>query len=261
MLKSLCTALTLVFSYSVIAGPRVLISGFDPFANNSTNPSWAVAQEVAQELKIQGVETTTCLLPTSYERSLPALEKCLNQFGAADLVISLGAGLCNVKWETRTFNRNHDLGPDNDGDSRRGRVINPQGPRELGLRLNYQAMWCGLSNEEKKISMISTNPDTFVCNDLAYKYSLKNPEQMFGFIHVPSENCLKKNPALLEQSINLVTKMIQFQLKAKAESNISWPDFQNDSRLSTSRKSVRALQRESVMACEKEFLSRWAQAF
>lgn len=261
MSKLLCAALISCLSYSVIASPRVLISGFDPFGRASLNPSWAIATEVAQQLKIQGVETSACLLPTSYERSLPALEKCLNEFGEPDLVISLGAGLCNVKWETRTFNRNHDRGPDNDGDSRRRLTIDPNGPRELGLRLNYQAMWCGLNAQEKKITMVSTNPDTFVCNHLAYKYSLKNPEQMFGFIHVPSQNCLNKKPELLEQSITLVTKMIQLQLNAKPDSNISWPDFQNDSRLVTSRNAVRSLQRESVLSCEQEFIQRWSKAF
>ena len=261
MAKSIRIATFLLFSYSALAAPRVLVSGFDPFGRAGSNPSWDIAQVVVKNLKTQGIDASPCLLPTSYQRALPALEKCLAEFGDADLVISLGAGLCNVKWETRTFNRNHDRGPDNDGVSRRRQSIDPLGPRELGLRLNYSAMWCGLSAEEKKITMISTNPDTFVCNHLAYQYSLKNPTQMFGFIHVPSEGCLKKSPELLVKSINLVTKMIQLQLNAKTESNIPWPDFQNDSRLSTSRKEVRDLERDSVSSCETEFLKKWSQAF
>ncbi len=251
----------LLFSYSALAAPRVLVSGFDPFGRATTNPSWEIAQAVVKNLKAQGIDSAACLLPTSYQRSLPALEKCLDEFGESDLVISLGAGLCNVKWETRTFNRNHDKGPDNDGVSRRRQLIDPRGPKELGLRLNYQAMWCGMDAQEKKITMVSTNPDTFVCNDLAYKYSLKNPAQMFGFIHVPSESCLKKTPELLSQSISLVTKMIGLQLKANRESNINWPDFQNDARLSTSRLEVKSLERESVMSCERELIKAWSKAF
>ncbi len=261
MTKPMRIATFLLLSYSAFAAPRVLVSGFDPFGRAGSNPSWDIAQAVVNNLQAQGIEASPCLLPTSYQRSLPALEKCLAEFGEADLVISLGAGLCNVKWETRTFNRNHDRGPDNDGVSRRRQSIDPLGPRELGLRLNYSAMWCGLSAEEKKITMISTNPDTFVCNHLAYQYSLKNPTQMFGFIHVPSEGCLKKTPGLLAPSINLVTKMIRLQLNAKTESHIAWPDFQNDSRLSTSRPEVRELERESVSSCEQEFIGKWSKAF
>ena len=254
-------ALLLLFSYTALAAPRVLVSGFDPFGRAGSNPSWEIAQAVVNNLKAQGIDSRACLLPTSYQRSLPALEKCLAEFGEADLVVSLGAGLCNVKWETRTFNRNHDRGPDNDGVSRRRQSIDPRGPSELGLRLNYSAMWCGLSAEEKKITMISTNPDTFVCNHLGYQYSLKNPTQMFGFIHVPSESCLKKTPGLLQPSISLVTKMIHLQLNAKQDSNLSWPDSQNDSRLSTSRTEVRELERESVTSCEQEFIRKWSKAF
>ncbi len=261
MANILRIATFLLTTYSALAAPRVLISGFDPFGNAKTNPSWSIAQEVAQKLKAAGIETSACLLPTSYQRSLAALEKCKKDSGEPELVISLGAGLCNVKWETRTFNRNHDRGPDNDGVSRRRQTINPAGPKELGLRLNYQSMWCGLSEAEKKLTMISTNPDTFVCNHLAYQYSLKNPTQMFGFIHVPSENCLKKSPELLEQSINLVTKMIKLQLEATIESNIAWPDFQNQDRLATSKNEVQLLERESVMSCEREFLKTWKKGF
>lgn len=261
MAKLIRIATFLCFSYSAFAAPRVLISGFDPFGSASLNPSWSIAQEVVLKLKNAGIDAASCLLPTSYERSLPALEKCLAEFGEADLVISLGAGLCNVKWETRTFNRNHDRGPDNDGVSRRRQTIDPNGPRELGLRLNYSSMWCGLNAEEKKLTMVSTNPDTFVCNHLAFQYSLKNPNQMFGFIHVPSQNCLKRTPELLPSSIDLVTKMIQLQLAARSESNITWPDFQNEERLVTTKKEVQGLERDSTSPCEQEFLKRWKQGF
>lgn len=253
---------------SVISVPSwaietVLISSFDPFGGASYNNSTRIAQEVKLNLG-NNVEVVTCLLPTSYERAIPALEKCLNEMKTPpDLVVSLGEGPCKVKWETRVHNRDHDHGPDNDGISRRRRTIIAGAPKELGLRLNYSAMWCSLNPDEKNLVQVSIDPENFVCNNTAYRFSYAHPDQMYGFIHVPRTSCEIKNPGITQKSSELVAKMIREQLAVLVSDNsrLDLPRSSNSTRLATDSFAVRSMQRDTYQVCEEEFLKRWLKAF
>lgn len=259
--------LTLILLALMTAAPlwareTVLISGFDPFGGSSDNNSWRIAQALKAELP--EVDIVTCLLPTSYARSMPALEECLKTLPAPpDLLISLGEGPCRVKWETRAHNRDHDRGPDNDGVSRRRRTIDPTGPRELGLRLNYAAMWCALEESEKKLVQVSTSPDNFVCNHTAYRTGLLLPEMIYGFVHVPSTRCETQTPGITIASVKLVAKMIRTQLTTldAHSSRIEWPTRQNSVRLASEARDVRALRSQASEDCESEFLQQWIRGF
>lgn len=248
---------------SVWARETVLISSFDPFGGASDNNSTRIAAEVKKHLS-ETVEVVTCLLPTSYERAIPALEKCLSEMKyPPDLVVSLGEGPCKVKWETRAHNRDHDRGPDNDGVSRRRHTIIANAPKELGLRLNYPAMWCSLNDEEKRLVQVSIDPENFVCNNTAYRFSHAYPEKLYGFVHVPRTSCEQKNPGISAKASELIAKMIKYQIGALANDNsrLDLPRLNNTTRLATSRLSVQALQKETSEVCEEEFLKRWLRAF
>ncbi len=244
----------------------VLLSGFDPFGQLSVNNSWVIAQQVKTRVESSrpDVEVITCLLPTSYNRAIPTLEKCLADLPEKPtLVISLGAGPCNVKWETRAHNRDNDHGPDNDGVSRKRQIITPGAPSDLGLRLNYGAMWCSLTPEEKRLTWVSTTPENFVCNNTAFRFTERHPEQMYGFIHVPNVKCEKKTPGITARSAELISKMIGIQLDSRSAttSTIEWPMEFNDVRLPDTRDEVKALLRGPVEACEREMLERWRKDF
>jgi pyroglutamyl-peptidase len=250
-------------SFPLWGRETVLISSFDPFGGSSDNNSTRIALEVKTHLS-ESVNVVTCVLPTSYDRAIPALEKCLSEMTSPpDLVVSLGEGPCFVKWETRAHNRDHDHGPDNDGVSRRRRTIIADAPKELGLRLNYSAMWCSLNEEEKKLVQVSIEPENFVCNNTAYRFSHANPELMYGFVHVPRTSCENKNPGITAKSSELVAKMIRQQLAVMASDNsrLELPRLSNAIRLATTRLSVQAMQRDTNEVCEEEFLKRWLKAF
>jgi pyrrolidone-carboxylate peptidase len=259
--------LTYLFLSSICAPlwakESVLISSFDPFGGSSYNNSNRIAREVKTHLS-ETVDVMTCVLPTSYQRAIPALEKCLSEMrNPPALIVSLGEGPCSVKWETRAHNRDHDRGPDNDGVSRRRQTIIADAPQELGLRLNYPAMWCSLTHEEKKLTQVSVDPENFVCNNTAYRFSHNNPEQLYGFVHVPRTSCEKKTPGITARSSELVAKMIRQQLAVSATDNsrLDLPRFGNFTRLATTRIEVKAMQRDTAEICEEEFLKRWLKAF
>lgn len=252
----------LLYAGQALAQATVLVSGFDPFGGSRDNNSWRIAEALRAELT--DVSLTTCLLPTSYARAVPTLEACLARLPQApELVVSLGEGPCRVKWETRAHNRDHDRGPDNDGVSRRRRTIDPTGPRELGLRLNYGALWCALEDSEKPLVQVSTSPDNFVCNHTAYSFARRNPELMFGFVHVPNTRCEAASPGITQSSVKLIAKMIRTQLQALdgVGSRISWPTRSNQERLATTPDEVRALRAQASDTCETELLQRWLRGF
>lgn len=260
--KLTLTLLALLIAAPLWARETVLVSGFDPFGGSTDNNSWRVAQALKTELP--EVDVVTCLLPTSYARAVPALEECLKALPAPpDLVLSLGEGPCRVKWETRAHNRDHDRGPDNDGVSRRRRTIDPRGPKELGLRLNYGALWCALEASEKKLVQVSTSPDNFVCNHTAYRTGLLLPEMMYGFVHVPNTRCETKTPGITAAAIKLLSKMVRTQLEVldTHASRLEWPTRLNGTRLASEARSVRSLTAQATETCEAEFLQEWLRGF
>lgn len=235
---------------ALFAYDRVVVTAFDPFSGRAQNNSWAVAQQLSELLPTSDV--VLCELPTSYQRAPEAFAECLRHSGARDpLVISLGEGSCAVKWETRARNRNHDRGPDNDGESRRRRSIERGGPAYLGLRANYADWWCHLTSAEKKLVTVSGDADTFVCNHLAYLTARRFPELAATFLHVPSSHCERTLPGITEQAAALVAKLIRVELALG----------KRPPRLPSDAASVEALLRATAPgSCQSEFLQRWARA-
>ncbi|MBY0516298.1 MAG: hypothetical protein K2P81_05285 [Bacteriovoracaceae bacterium] len=256
--------INLLWCQMALAKDLVLLTGFDPFAGKSSNNSWVIAEKIKEKLIGSDIEIVTCLLPTSYTRAVPTFQKCLQALEAKPtLVISLGEGPCNVKWETRAHNRDHDKGPDNDGISRKRQIIDPTAPSELGLRLNYASMYCELTEQEKKLTWISTDPQNFVCNNTAFRISHSIPDQLYGFIHVPETSCEKKTPGITQRATDLVSKMILNQLSVRnsTTSRIDWPSELNTTRLQSDKNSVKNLKTLSVESCEQEFIDRWRKDF
>ncbi len=244
----------------------VLLSGFDPFGNLPVNNSWVIAEKVKAQIESENpnIEIITCLLPTSYQRSIPTLEKCLAALPEKPtLVLSLGAGPCSVKWETRAHNRDHDRGPDNDGVSRRRKPIIAGAASDLGLRWNVVDLYCSLNADQKKLVTISTSPDNFVCNHTAFRFSYAHPELLYSFVHVPNVSCEKNSPGITERSARLVAHMIKEQLEviASPRSRLEMPSLLNSTRLPVSKVDVRSAESFASETCEQELLTRWRKAF
>ncbi len=211
----------LLLTVAAQAAPTVLISGFDPFHGRPVNNSWSIAREVQTQLAAAGVEAQTCLLPTSYERSMPAMEACLNALAATpDLVLSLGEVGCALKLETRALNVDNNPRPgslpDNDGVHRARRTIVPGASPGLGFRLSMPDMYCALSESERRASLVSTSAGSFVCNHLAMRFSWEHPELVYGFIHVPEYRCRQgsDNPALAASIVKMALRQLEVAREA-----------------------------------------------
>jgi pyroglutamyl-peptidase len=251
---------------SAQAAPRVLLSGFDPFKGARSNNSWTLVQSVAQDLRGRGIEVHTCLLPTSYERGIVQLEKCLSELpGKPDVVLSLGETGCHLKLETRMFNLDHNparnSAPDNDGVHRVQRAIIPGAPWTLGMRLDLPSIYCALSSAEKSVVKVDAFAGHFVCNNVAYQFSYRHPELIYSFAHVPTHDCkevTRRNPHVRSALVRLV----ETQLNLNQQTPGAAPHVSNILRLAADRSELDAYwgAQDETRECAVEFARRWRQA-
>ncbi len=199
----------LLFSATAWGKSLVVVSFFDAFGGASFNNSERVAR--ALEARFRNHPTLTvhlCGLETVFERSFGQLEDCVRSLPTEPvLVLGLGETGCNLKAEIMGRNLDHSFGPDNSGTMRKSSPIDPDGPQELGLRYPLAQMYCALSPGERRQMVVSNDAGSFVCNNVAYQYARRYPEQRFGFIHVPSNDC-RNLERKSEESIVALEKMI-----------------------------------------------------
>jgi pyrrolidone-carboxylate peptidase len=189
--------------------PLIVIGFFDAFGAAPFNNSERVARALEARLKESAaVDVRTCGLETVFDRSLGELEDCVRELPEPPaLVLSLGETGCNLKVEIMGRNVDDTFGPDNSGIERKATPIAPDGPRELGLRYPLAEMYCALAPNERNRVVVSNDAGSFVCNNLAYQYAARYPEQSFGFIHVPAHDC-RNLDRRTDESVRALEKMI-----------------------------------------------------
>ncbi len=176
---------------------KFLITGFEPFSRNETNPSG----DILKDLKSENIETL--LLPVSYLRVRDLLEAKIKEV-KPDIVISLGLAnkraylsleLCAINYQRASIT-------DNDNNLITGKLIKPNGKEAYFTSLNLNDLLKVLAVSNIKAD-ISTSAGSYVCNTVYYnllelqeKYNYKGL-----FIHLPSYDNLSYNDevkALLE---------------------------------------------------------------
>jgi pyrrolidone-carboxylate peptidase len=161
------------------------------------------------------------------------------------MIIGLGESNCNFKIETMGRNFDKTFGPDNDGIERNNTPIKNGGPDVLGFKYPLPEMYCSLTSGDRSQIEVSNNAGAFVCNNLAYQFAFSYPEVIFGFIHVPANNC-RNLEAKTEKSVMNLERMILAAIKVK-----------NVSRLMTGKKDIELLREASKdNKCLDEFYKR-----
>lgn len=160
------------------------------------------------------------------------------------MVLGLGESNCNFKIEIMARNFDKTKGADNDGIERNA-VIIPGAANELGLRYPLADMYCSLPQKERAVIEVSNNAGAFVCNNLAYQFAYHYQNVVFGFIHVPANNCRD-----IETKTNTAISNLESMILASVKTT-------EVSRFPTKKKEFQAL-RESSKAekCLNEFYKR-----
>ena len=165
---------------------RVLLTGFEPFAGASLNPS----EQIVNALKarqIEGVELHTAVLPVVFTESSELLRHLIKLHNP-DVVICLGQaeGRREISFERVAINLDDARLADNAGRTNIDQAIVEGGPDARFTTLPVKAMVTAVRAEGISAGL-STTAGTFVCNHIFYamQHALAETPVKSGFIHVP----------------------------------------------------------------------------
>ena len=189
---------------------RLLITGFDPFGENSVNPSWQAVKalpDVLGDFELRKLE-----IPTVFGSAARAVLSAAEEFRPhVILCVGLAGGREAVTPERIAVNIRSARIPDNEGNRPDGDKICPDGPAAYFSTVPVEKMARSI-HAAGLPAAVSNTAGTFVCNDTLYlllHHFDKTPVQI-GFIHVP------RTPDLGTPSLSL--PQLTAALKAAIES-------------------------------------------
>ncbi|MEV6793267.1 pyroglutamyl-peptidase I [Streptomyces sp. NPDC051320] len=167
---------------------RVLITGFEPFDGEDTNPSWEAAHRVAQQPP-PDMDVTAVPISCVFGRAIDELRDAIEE-NSPELVVCVGqaGGRTDLTVERVAINVDDARIPDNAGKQPVDEPIVPGGPAAYFSSLPVKA--CVAAARRAGVSAsVSQTAGTFVCNHLfyglAHLISTRHPGIRGGFVHVP----------------------------------------------------------------------------
>jgi len=202
---------------------KLLITGFDPFGNESINPAWEAVKLLPS--KIEGVEVTKLQIPTVFNESIDLLLEGIKEH-QPDVVICVGqaGGRFDITIERVAINLEDARGADNKGNQPIDKPVYSDGENAYFTNLPIKAM----VEEIKKAKIpasVSNTAGTYVCNHIMYgllyhinKFSVAKKG---GFIHVPfiPEQVLDKRN-MPSMDLNSIAKGLEASIKGIYENEV-----------------------------------------
>ena len=160
---------------------KVLLTGFEPFANAKLNPTAEIARQIS------GDNIVTAILPVSYSNTEAVLFDLIEEHNP-DVIICLGQaeGRKEITPERIAINLDDARVADNDGVTRTNLVIDEKGADGYFSTLPITEITKQI--KERGIpSSISLSAGAFLCNHIFYKIQQRfdGTSIQSGFIHVP----------------------------------------------------------------------------
>jgi pyroglutamyl-peptidase len=203
----------------------ILLTGFEPFGGEITNPSWTAVRDAAAILRAEGHDVETVELPCVFGDSLRALEEALDRY-TPGLVVCAGqaGGRPRVSLERIAINCDDARIPDNAGMAPVDEPVVTGGPAAYFSTLPVKAALAALLSAGIPAE-ISQTAGTYVCNHVFYglMHALRlRPGTRGGFVHVPFEPAQlppgSTDPALpLEQLAEALAVVVRTSLATTAD--------------------------------------------
>ncbi|MGR5061309.1 pyroglutamyl-peptidase I [Photobacterium sp. DNB22_13_2] len=177
---------------------RVLVTGFEAFGGQASNPTESIVEQLQTDvIKLRmeqaGVTLKTRLLPVVKGQSVSTCTQAIESF-RPEIVIMMGqaSGRQAISFEKVAINLDDFRIPDNAGNQPIDQPVVESGPAAYFTQLPIKTMMKALLDKGIKAE-ISYSAGTFVCNHLFYgvsHYLYEQHEQqasnaMCDFIHVP----------------------------------------------------------------------------
>lgn len=168
---------------------KVLLTGFEPFADVDVNPSQQVVEALSQQ-QVKGIHLAHAILPVEYDLAGKQIRQLIYAH-EPDVVLMLGVarGRDKINLERIAVNVDDSETPDNAGEVRNGHpVVWHTSPIAYLSTLPIIPMIEMLA-EKGLPAKISNHAGTFVCNHVFYMASHEfdriNAYVPCGFIHLP----------------------------------------------------------------------------
>ena len=168
---------------------NVLLTGFEPFAQDAVNPSWEVARAL-DGWQHAGATVRAVQLPCVFGDAAAHLDQALRQWQPT-LVVCLGlaGGRAELTPERVAINMDDARIPDNAGRQPVDTAVQTGGPAAYFSTLPIKAMVRDMRAQGVPAS-VSNTAGTFVCNHIFYalmhRLAAAGGPVRGGFIHVPA---------------------------------------------------------------------------
>ncbi len=167
----------------------ILLTGFDPFGGEWTNPSWEAVRRLDGQKLSDGSHIVAAQLPCEFGTALAVLKDSIAQ-SVAEIVICVGqaGGRAELSLERVAINVDDARIPDNAGAQPIDVAIVEQGPAGYFSSLPIKAIVQSL--RDKGIpAAVSQTAGTYVCNHVFYglmHLAASRPSlRHAGFVHIP----------------------------------------------------------------------------
>lgn len=165
----------------------VLVTGFEPFGRERSNPSGLLAGRLAGA-RLHGRTVVSAVLPVVFGEAVRCLQRCIRQHDP-ELVVCLGVAGSRRKLSLERVAINLDDAriPDNRGQRPIDTPVRKTGPAAYFSTLPLKAMHRTLTLGNWPVE-VSATAGTYVCNHVFYGliHTLRRrPGVRGGFIHVP----------------------------------------------------------------------------
>lgn len=165
---------------------KILVTGFDPFGGEPTNPAIESVKRIDDN--IEGAEIIKLEIPTVFHKAADVVEEKIKEV-KPDVVLSIGqaGGRYGIAVERVAINQDDARIEDNEGKQPIDVVIREDGAPAYFSTLPIKAMVEEIKKENLPAN-VSNTAGTFVCNHIMYQdlyLAEKYGNIKAGFIHVP----------------------------------------------------------------------------
>jgi len=201
---------------------KILVTGFDPFGNETINPASEAVKRLPQN--IEGVEIIRIIVPTVFKESLRVIEKSIEDYNP-DVILSVGqAGGRNcISVERIGINVDDARIKDNAGNQPIDEAIDANGPAAYFSTLPIKAMVESMK-QKGILASISNTAGTFVCNHVMYGVlhlcATRFKQKRAGFIHIPFlPEQVKDKENMPSMELDIIVEGLILAIKAIIETN------------------------------------------
>jgi pyroglutamyl-peptidase len=194
----------------------MLVTGFEPFGGDTSNPSWTVAQAL-NGVELNGVRVVSKRLPVDGRKAPRALKNAIVRTQPAAIVmLGLARGRVQVALERVAVNIMDYRIPDNAGRVQKGQSIHPDGPDAYLSSLpvdDILKVW----RTRKLPGYVSNSAGLYLCNQVFYvaRHAASVPA---GLIHLPSDESLVLDRQEAFVPLEFQVQMVRLALEVTAAS-------------------------------------------